>query len=213
MMRSVLLAPLAALCMAAPAAAEIHESRADGFIIRHSVTVARPALAVWLALTRPGEWWSDAHSWSGSAKNMTLTPQGGGCWCERLPGVSGGEGGDLEGSVMHGEVLMASPLRQLRIEANLGPLQSEPVRGVLTWALKEAPDGGTVVQMEYHVGGSMRVKPADIAPAIDRVLGEQVARLADHLGGAAPAAAAPAPKEPAGEAEVEAGIDALATGD
>ena len=52
----------------------------------------------------------------------------------------------------------------------------------------------------------MRFKPAELAPLMDKVLGEQLDRLRDHLG-TAPAASASLGTEPTLEAE----IDALAT--
>jgi len=198
------------LAVPVPVAAEVFETRADGFIVRYEVTVPEPKLAVWLALTKPGDWWSSEHSWSGNAKNMTLTPQGGGCWCERVPG-EGKDAAEFEGSARHGTVLMSAPLRLLRLESNLGPLQSEPARGILTYALKDAPDGGTVIQLEYNVGGSMRYKPAEISKAVDRVLGEQMKLLAAHLGGKVSAAGREKPSAPESEATgIEADIDALA---
>lgn len=195
---------------AAPAAAEVHELRADGFIIRNTATVAADPMETWLALIKPGDWWSNAHTWSGDAANMTLTPQGGGCFCERIPGADGESGSQLSGSAEHGIVVQASPLKMLRLRSALGPLQSEPVAGILTFALKEVP-GGTQIQMEYNVGGSMRFKPAELAPAIDKVLGEQLAGLRGHLGALGEAPVAAQPSEPDAEPTLEAEIDALAT--
>ena len=207
----VLLAATAfAVVVPAPASAEVFETRADGFIVRYEITVPQPKLAVWLALTKPGDWWSSEHSWSGNAKNMSLTPQGGGCWCERVPG-EGKDAGEFEGSARHGTVLMSAPLRLLRLEAALGPLQSEPARGILTYALKDSADGGTTVQLEYNVGGSMRYKPAELAKMVDRVLGEQMKLLAAHLGGKVAAKGADTSEAAAAEAGgVESDIDALA---
>ncbi len=33
-----------------------------------------------------GNWWSDAHTYSGKASNLTLRNEPGGCFCETLPG-------------------------------------------------------------------------------------------------------------------------------
>ncbi len=194
---------IAALCATAPAAAEVHELRDDGFIIRNTATVTADPMATWLALIKPGDWWSDEHTWSGDAANMSLTPQGGGCFCERIPGADGKSGSQLSGSVEHAIVVQASPLKMLRLRGTLGPLQSEPVTGILTFALKET-SGGTQIQMEYNVGGSMRFKPAELAPLIDKVLGEQLTLLRDHLGAAGDAAPAAPDEEPSLEAEIDA---------
>jgi hypothetical protein len=39
-------------------------------------------------------------------------------------------------------------------------------------------DGGTRIDVEYAVGGLLRLKGEQIAPAVDKVLGEQFGRLA-----------------------------------
>lgn len=210
--RSALLA-IAALGFGTPAAAEVTETKADGFVTRDTIVVATGPLETWLALTKPGEWWSDNHTWSGDATNMTIIPQAGGCFCERLPGADGAGGFELAGSVQHAVVIQAYPLKMLRLRGGLGPLQGEPATGVLTMTLEEI-DGGTRVLWEYNVGGSMRYEPAEIAPAVDKVLTEQLHRLRDHLG-ALEGAAGPADEEPAddtggeGEPSIEAQIDAL----
>jgi hypothetical protein len=67
----------------------------------------------------------------------------------------------------------------------LGPLQSEAVQATLTITLKPI-DGGTRLTWEYVVGGFMRYKQEQIAPAVDKVIGEQLNRLAEKLGPKAP---------------------------
>jgi hypothetical protein len=65
---------------------------------------------------------------------------------------------------------------------------------------------GSALRFDYVVGGYMRFKVADVAPAVDRVIGEQLKGLAEALGGALPptrddkAADAPAAERSAGEA-------------
>lgn len=179
-MRSVAIAAGAAL-LAAPVSAEVIETTSDRFFTRATASVAAAPLAVWLALTKPGDWWSASHSWSGDAKNMTLTPQGGGCFCERIPVGDSGNASAMEGSARHAEVLQAFPMRVLRMRGGFGPLQGEPANGVLTITLKEVP-GGTRILWEYNVGGPMRYKIAEIAPAVDGVMSEQLKRLQAHLG-------------------------------
>lgn len=207
----------AALVCAAPSSAKVAESNANGFVTQDMAEVAATPMETWLALTRPGEWWSDSHTWSGDAANMTLTPQAGGCFCERVPGEDRADGFSLDGSVQHMSVVQAYPLKSLRMRGGLGPLQGEPATGVLTITLEEI-DGGTRIRWEYVVGGYMRYETATIAKAVDGVMSQQLAGLRDHLGALngtdAPAAAA---DETPGEAEadgddasIEAQIDALA---
>ncbi|WP_133365645.1 SRPBCC family protein [Qipengyuania sediminis] len=164
-----------------PARAEVVETTADRFVTRAEASVKAPLLATWLALTKPGDWWNSAHSWSGDAKNMTLTPQGGGCFCERIPVGDSGNASAMEGSARHAEVLQAFPMRVLRMRGGFGPLQGEPADGILTITLKEV-EGGTRLVWEYNVGGAMRYKIAEIAPAVDKVMTEQLTRLQQHLG-------------------------------
>ncbi len=186
-------AAMALAVAGAPLVAEVVETKADGFVTRDSASVKAPPLATWLALTRPGLWWSDKHSWSGDAKNMTLTPQGGGCFCERIPVGDSGNASAMEGSAQHATVVQAFPMRVLRMRGGFGPLQGEPAEGVLTITMKEVP-GGTRIVWEYNVGGPMRYKVSEIAPAVDGVMSEQLKRLKDHLG---------ALDEPAAEAPVD----------
>ena len=84
-MLRILVAAVLALGMAAPAAAEVVDSSTGHFVTRDSVTVKATPKAAWLALITPGEWWDDTHTWSGAAANMSIIPQGGGCFCERIP--------------------------------------------------------------------------------------------------------------------------------
>ena len=166
---------------ATPLQAEIVEVAAGGFVTRDSATVGADPQAVWLALISPGDWWSDSHSWSGNADNMTITPQGGGCFCERIPAQEKDGAVGLDGSVQHMVVLQANPRNVLRMRGALGPLQSEPVSGVLTITLKPVP-GGTRILWEYVVGGFMRYEPQVIAKAVDGVMSQQLNGLAEKLG-------------------------------
>ena len=175
----------ALLCWAPAAQAEVVETKDDLFVTRATAEVSADPKDTWLALVTPSKWWNGAHSWSGDAANMTLTPQGGGCFCERLP-VEDNEGRPgLAGSVKHMTVLLAMPEQVLRMRGGLGPLQSEPVDGVLTVTLKPV-DGGTRILWEYVVGGAMRYDVPTISKAVDGVMSEQLARLVAHLGPATP---------------------------
>lgn len=200
-LRAVALAS-AALMLAAPAAAEITRSSDSGFVSRHEVVVEASPKEVWLELISPAGWWRSDHTWSGDAANLTLTPQAGGCFCETIPAVDEPERFTLQGSVEHMRVIQAYPEQALRMQGALGPLQSEPVVGVLTIAISTV-DAGTRIVWEYNVGGSMRYEIPVISKAVDGVMGLQLAALGKKLGPVVtPAAAneetpAPAVKEPA----------------
>ena len=201
----------AALGCAAPLSAEVAETTASGFVTRDMAEVAATPMQTWLALIRPGAWWNDAHTWSADAANMTLTPQAGGCLCERVPGEDRADGFSLDGSVQHMVVVQAYPLKNLRMRGGLGPLQGEPATGVLTITLEEI-DGGTRIRWEYVVGGYMRYEVPTIAAAVDQVMSQQLHGLRDHLGALGGAAATvPRDSDPAAdeEASLEDQIDAL----
>lgn len=188
---------IGALAISAPGSAEVVETSEDGFVTRDTVNVAASPMETWLGLTRPGQWWSDEHTWSADAANLTLEPQAGGCFCERVPGEDRDDGFSLEGSVQHATVIQAYPLRVLRMRGGLGPLQGEPATGILTITLKDI-DGGTRVLWEYNVGGPMRYEIPQISQAVDGVMSQQLAGLRDHLGaldGAEPVPAVPASTE------------------
>ncbi|WP_336986159.1 SRPBCC family protein [Altererythrobacter aquiaggeris] len=175
----------AALCIAAlsvhPAAAEVVESNERGFVTRDTATTTATPFETWLQLIAPNKWWSDSHSWSADAGNMYLSAQGGGCFCELLPPPKDAPEGVRRGSVEHMRVLQADPPRVLRMAGGLGPLQNEPMAGVLTITLK--PVGtGTRVLFEYVVSGFSRYETDVISKAVDGVMSEQLQRLVASLG-------------------------------
>ena len=176
--RSLALGLLAAF-VPSTASAEVIQSSPDGFDVHETAVVKAGRETVWAALVEPARWWNKDHSWSGDARNLTLEPRAGGCFCETLPGG---------GSAEHMRVVQARPGSLLRLKGALGPLQSEALDGVLTIELKTV-DGATSIEWTYVVGGYARFPLQEIAPAVDSVLGEQAGRLAalmesgdpDHL--------------------------------
>lgn len=191
---------IAAACLlaslASGASAEVVKQDAHSFVTRDTAKVTASPREVWMTLIAPAKWWNPTHSWSGDAANMTLTPQGGGCFCERIPQDPKVSGIPLSGSSQHMVVLLAMPDSVLRMRGGLGPLQSEPVDGVLTITLKPV-DGGTQILWEYVVGGFFRYEVPVIAKAVDGVMSEQLGRLAGLLGPVAPAKADKAEPSPA----------------
>jgi uncharacterized protein YndB with AHSA1/START domain len=158
---------LAAALAASPAAAEVKSAGPGGFELSWTVIVKASPTAAWALLVRPAEWWNAEHSWSGRAANLSLEPQAGGCFCEAVP---------PGGSVEHGRVLAARPGAALVLEAPLGPLQSLAVSARLSWTLKATP-GGTEIAQVYAVGGYMPMGGDKLAPLVDQVLADQLARL------------------------------------
>lgn len=161
-------ASLAAL--AGPAAAEVSARSENGFRLTYERTVTASAEAVLEAVGRPAAWWSDPHTYSGSAANISVDLRPGGCWCEALPG----------GGVKHAEAVLVWPeQRMVSFEAPFGPLRSIGADALLTMTWTDAPSGtGRTLKWTFVVSGPGAGAMAD---AIDAVTSEQFGRLADHL--------------------------------
>ena len=184
----------AALCSMTAAHAEVTNTADNGFTVQHQTVIAGDAEAVWKAMTAPARYWNSDHSWTGDAENFYLVPQAGGCFCELIRTTSDDNIKSSEGSVQHMRVIYAHNNKILRMSGALGPLQSEAVTGTLTMQLQ--PQGqATAVRFTYKVGGYMELPIDQIAPAVDGVIGEQLARLA-ALFGDAEADQQDAPAEP-----------------
>jgi len=159
---------VAALTLAATAArAEVTDAAPGGFQVRQVAEIAAPAARVWASLVQPSTWWDPAHTWSGSAANLSLAAASGGCFCERLPGG---------GSVLHMSTVYAAPGQKLTMFGALGPLQGSGAAGHMTFGLAEK-DGKTTLTVTYDVGGYMKGGLDKIAAPVDGVIGQQVARL------------------------------------
>jgi len=164
-------AMLAAAIIAADGAqAAVLDGDAGGFALRETAEIAAPPEAVWATLVAPSKWWSPEHSYSHAAANFTLDPHAGGCWCETLP-----EGGSVE----HMHVVFVAPGKTLRLTGGLGPFQAF-ADGALTITLA-AVTAGTQVTFDYVLFGYRKDGLAALAPAADRVLGEQVSRLKSQI--------------------------------
>jgi uncharacterized protein YndB with AHSA1/START domain len=151
----------------AAANAEVIQVSPHGFTVQYREEVQATPVQTWAAIAQLPRWWNDGHTWSGKAANLSLDLTAGGCWCERW-----GEGQ----SVMHGQVLQVQPGRVLRVAAKLGPLLEMPMDGVFT-LVTSAQDGKTMLRLSYRVGGPPDAALDKLAPAVDRVLGEQFKRL------------------------------------
>jgi uncharacterized protein YndB with AHSA1/START domain len=158
---------LALAALAAPAQAETSSVTPTGFTSSFREEVNAAPDDVWKAIVALPRWWSDQHTWSGQASNMTLELNAGGCWCERW-----GNGQ----SVQHGQVVLVQPGRVLRLNAGLGPLQELAVSGVLT-IVTSAQDGKTFLRMTYRVAGNADAGLEKLAPTVDQVMGTQYRRL------------------------------------
>ena len=166
----------AAICAAtaSPAFADVKAASETGFNVIHIATVQATPDEIWKRLVAPKDYWNKAHSWSGSTAGFYIDAQANGCFCELFQETDANGKVKTVGSVEHMRVIFAQPGKVLRMQGALGPLQSEAVIGTLTVAMETAKQGGgTRVSFSYVVGGYMRYKVAEIAPAVDKVLGEQ----------------------------------------
>jgi uncharacterized protein YndB with AHSA1/START domain len=160
-MRTVLLA--IALTGVTPANADVLKSSDSSFVTQHKLTIAAPPAKVWEALIQPARWWDGAHTYSGSAANLTLDARPGGCWCEKT----------ASGGVEHMRIVYLAANDTLRLTGGLGPLQAMPVTAVLTVTLKPV-GAGTELTASYTVSGP---DLGGIAAPVDGVLGGQWTRL------------------------------------
>ncbi len=199
---------LAIAAIAPFAHAEVKESSADAFFLTYSGAVAAPTAKTYADIVQVSRWWDSEHTYSGKAANLTIKPEAGGCFCEKWK----------DGSVEHGEVLMAMPGKVLRIRTALGPLQERALTGILTFWIKN-DDSTTTLTVEYRVNGANASGLDELAPSVDEVLGGQLDRLRRFIATgdpepsaqekAAAAAAATAAKDAADEADIAARVDEL----
>jgi hypothetical protein len=159
--------------LAPPCRTEVADVAADHFAVTHEADLNVSGQRAWTALVDEiDQWWDPSHTFGGDAAALRLEAKPGGCFCETLP-----EGG----GVVHLTVINAAPGKTLVLTGALGPLQQHPVQGVMTWQLEPA-NGKTHVKLTYRVSGWFQsASLADLAPAVDGVLGEQLARYAEHV--------------------------------
>jgi len=159
------------LVAAAPASGEVISATQNGFDVRQTVTVPASPTQAFAEFAHIGSWWSSQHSFSGNAANLTLDLQPGGCFCERLP---------AGGGVQHMHVSYLEPAKRVVLTGSLGPLLFLATTGVMD--VQFAPGAkATQVTMEYRVSGLFDGGADKMAPAVDRVLSEQLQRYAAYV--------------------------------
>ena len=158
---------LSALAIPAAAQAEVVSANANGFEVQHTIQTVVPQAAAFDAFGQISQWWSKDHSYSGDAANMSLSLRPGGCLCERLP-----DGGGIE----HMHVAYVVPGERVVLTGALGPLLYEATTGVMDVKIERIA-GGSRVTMNYRAAGFANAGGEKMAPLVDQVLGEQMARL------------------------------------
>jgi len=149
-----------------PASAEVMDSAANGFTVKTTLQIQASPDKVYGRLIQVGDWWNSAHTFSGSAKNLSIEEKPGGCFCEKLP----------NGGARHMEVVFIAPGKRLVLSGGLGPLQSIGATGAMSIDLAGA-EGGTKLQVTYAVTGYLAAGMNTFAAPVDSVLLEQFTRL------------------------------------
>jgi hypothetical protein len=173
-MRNVILAGL--LLTATPASAEVISAGPNGFEVRHSVNLVIPQVKAYSAFSEIQNWWSKDHTYSGDASHLSLQLRPGGCFCERLEG-----GGGIE----HLRVTYVQPGERVVLTGSLGPLLYEATAGVMDIKVERIA-GGSRITMDYRAAGFAKGGAGEMAPIVDKVLGEQMKRLRVYAAGGAP---------------------------
>jgi hypothetical protein len=156
------------------AGADVLSSSAAGFVVRIEAPVAAAPADVYARFFEIGKWWSEAHTYSGKASNLSLKNEPGGCFCEALPGG---------GFVRHATLEYADKGKVVVLEGALGPLLALGAHGVLSFnfapADKTNPAAAyTRLVVTYTVSGYQPDKGfAPLAEPVNGVLKEQVDRL------------------------------------
>jgi len=181
---------LAVAALAASAAtAEVVDQQANGFSLQEHETIAAAPGAVWAELIQPAHWWSQAHTFSGDSKNLSLDAKAGGCWCETLPGG---------GSVLHLTVVNVVPGKLLRMRGALGPFQSTGMDGAMNIVLEPGDKKGktTKLTVVYNLGGYVWGGYQALPATADGVLGLQFYRLKQLIETGSPDTPRPAGEKP-----------------
>ena len=164
---------LSALALPVAAHAEVVSANAHGFEVRHSIQTVIPQAAAFDAFGQVSQWWSKDHSYSGDPANMSLSLRPGGCFCERLP-----DGGGVE----HMHVAYVVPGERVVLIGSLGPLLYEATTGVMDVKVERIA-GGSRVTMNYRAAGFANGGGEAMAPLVDQVLAEQMARFRKFAAG------------------------------
>ena len=151
---------------ATPAPAEVVSSSANGFHIRETVQMVVPTDRAYAAFARLPLWWNKDHTYSGDPANLNLALTAGGCFCERLK-----DGGGVE----HMRISFIDPGKRIVMTGSLGPLLYEATSAVMGIQFERVA-GGARVTMDYKAAGFAEGGADKLAPIVDRVLADQMAR-------------------------------------
>ena len=165
--------PLGILALSASSAgAAVADSSATGFTVKIPMHVNAPPADVYRKFVRNiGDWWSPAHTFSGSEKNLSIEEKAMGCFCEKLPDGGG---------VRHLEVVYLAPGKSIVMSGALGPMQSLAAAGNLRLQFT-AEEGGTKLEVTYAVTGYLPGGMNAYAAPSDGMLTEQFTRFKNYV--------------------------------
>ena len=149
-----------------PAAAEVVSASPNGFEISHTVNLVAKPEAAFAAFGKVAGWWNADHTYSGSAKNLSMALTPGGCFCERFPA-----GGGIE----HLRITYVDPGKRIVLTGALGPLLFEATSGVMDVQVKSRA-GGSQLVLNYRAAGFFKGGAGALAPLVDGVLADQLKR-------------------------------------
>ena len=159
--------PLIVLSLgASPAAGEVVSATSNGFHVRETVQMVVPTDRAYAAFSRLPGWWNKEHTYSGDSANLALALTAGGCFCERLK-----NGGGVE----HMRISFVDPGKRIVMTGSLGPLLYEATSGVMDIQFERVA-GGAKVTMDYRAAGFAEGGAEKLAPIVDSVLSDQMAR-------------------------------------
>jgi uncharacterized protein YndB with AHSA1/START domain len=163
-----IVAAVALLLLPSFALADVADSSASGFTVKISMTIqAKPADVYRKLVHNVADWWNSEHTFSGSAKNLSIEEKPMGCFCEAIPG---------RGGVRHMEVLRYETGKLLVMSGALGPMQPLAATGTMTIQLAPA-ENGTKFDLTYTLGGYSAAGLNTWAAPADGMLKEQFGRL------------------------------------
>ena len=89
-MRRYLLGTVSLLLLAGTSAQSAPQVTPTGFLVKLETNIHAPVAKVYEALVAQiGSWWNPEHTYSHDAKNLSIDPRPGGCFCEKLPNGGG----------------------------------------------------------------------------------------------------------------------------
>lgn len=169
--RTGVVAAALTVCGIGQAAAKVLDATPQGFTLENEAIVPGDPMTAWKALVdKVGVWWPSDHTWFGKASNLSIQAKAGGCFCE----IDGAR------QVEHMRVTFVDPGRLLRMVGGLGPLQGLGLYGVLDWTFAAVPEG-TRITLRMRVGGYATEDLPKFVTVVDKVQGQQLGGLADHI--------------------------------